>query len=116
VQLQTAGYARGVDQSHAPNLGVVFCGDDNLRKSLARPASPPELRFVRRETPSVTALGTSHRLMGVAPDRAAFQLPDITDGARHIAGRVGTPARELQIQPAQVPAGGVGPPTPTSSG
>ena len=107
-QLQTARFARDVDQSHAPDFGVVFCGDDNFSKSLARPASPAELRFVRRETPAVTALGTSHRLMGIAPDRAAFQIPDITNRARQIAGRVGAPPRDVQIQPAEVTAAGIG--------
>src|SRR5262249_31750207 len=91
--LQMARFARGIYQSHAPDFGVVFSRDDNFCKSLARPASPPEFCFVRREAPAVTALGTSHRLMGIAPDRAIFQLPDITDGTRHITGRVSTPAR-----------------------
>ena len=105
--LQTARFARDVDQSYAPDFGVVFCGDGNFRKSLARPASPPELRFVWRETPGVSALGTSHRLMSVAPDCAAFQIPDITNCGRHIAGRVGVPARDVQVQPAQVTAAGI---------
>src|SRR5260370_35069910 len=86
---QTARFARDVDQSHAPDFGVVFCGDDNFRKSLARPASPPELRFVWRKAPGVSALGTSHRLMRVAPDCAAFQIPDRTNRARHIPVRGG---------------------------
>src|SRR5262245_21128419 len=89
--LQAARFPRGIDQSHAPDLGVVFCGNDNFRKRFARPAFPSELCFVRRETPSVTALRTSHRLMGVTPDRAVFQIPKITDRAWHIAGRVGAP-------------------------
>src|SRR5438552_1676595 len=107
-QLKPTRLARGVNQSYTPDFGIVFCGDDDFCKSLARPASPPELRFIRRETPSVTTLGTSHRLMSVAPDRAAFQVPDITDGARHITGRVCAPARDVQIEPAQVAAAGIG--------
>ena len=106
--LKAARFARGIDQSDAPDFGIVFCGDDNFCESLAWPTCPPELRFVRRETPSVTTLWTSHRLMGVAPDRAAFQIPDITNRARHIARGVGTPACDIQIQPAQVTAAGIG--------
>ena len=106
-QFKTARFARDVDQGYAPDFGVVFCGDDNFRKSLARPASPPELRFVWCEAPGVSALGTSHRLMSVAPDCAAFQIPDITNRGRHIAGRVGVPARDVQVQPAQVTAAGI---------
>src|SRR5260370_35670496 len=106
--LQTARFARDVDQSHAPDFSVVFCGDNNFRKSLARPACPPELRFVWRETAGGSALGTSHRLMGVAPDCAAFQIPDITNRGRHIAGRGGGPAPDVHVQPAQVTAAGSG--------
>ena|SRR5437867_11002595 len=107
-QLQTARFARDVDQSYAPDFSVVFSGNDNFRKSLARPASSPELCFVRRETPAVTALGTSHRLMCVSPDRVTFRIADITNRTRRIARRVGVPARDVQIQPAQVAAAGIG--------
>src|SRR5260370_36534511 len=94
---QTARFARDVDQSHAPDFGVVFCGDDNFRKSLARPASSPELRFVWGETPCVSALGTSHRLMSVAPDCAAFQIPDIKNRGRRIAGVVSGQPRDVEV-------------------
>src|SRR5207248_8045482 len=87
-------------QSHAADFRVVFRGNGNFRDSLARSTPPPELRFVRRETPYVTTLGRSHRLMGVAPDHSAFQIPDITNRARHVAGRIGFPARHVQFQPA----------------
>src|SRR2546429_5322699 len=92
-QLQSTRFARGIHQSHASDLRVVFRGDDNFRDRLARPTPSPKLCFVRREAPGVTALGRSHRLMGVAPSRSAFQIPDITKRAGHVAGRVGPPAR-----------------------
>src|SRR5205814_2678769 len=76
-QLQPARFARSIHQSHAADFRVVFRGNDNFRNGLAQSAPPPKLRFVRRETPYVTALGRSHRLMGVAPNRSAFQVPDI---------------------------------------
>jgi hypothetical protein len=103
-QLQTARFARRVNQTYAPDFGVVFCGNNYFCKGLTRPTSPPEFCFVRREAPRVTTLGTSHRLMGVAPDRAAFQLPDVTNLTRHITGRVGAPARHVHVQPTQVAA------------
>src|SRR5438094_4940388 len=103
-QLQPARFARSIHQSHAADFPVVFRGDDNFRDGLAWSTPPPELRFVRRETPYVTALRRSHRLMGVAPDNSAFQIPDITNRARHIAGRIGYPAPHDQIQPAYLAA------------
>src|SRR5262249_19665999 len=66
-QLQSTRFARSIHQSHAPDFCVVFRGDDNFGDRLARPTPAPEFRFVRRETPSVTALRRSDRLMGIAP-------------------------------------------------
>src|SRR5207249_6138684 len=103
-QLQSTGFARRIHQRHSSDFRVVFRGDDNFRDRLARPTPPPKLRLVWSETPGVTALGRSHRLMGVAPSRSAFQIPDITKRARHIAGRIGAPTRYVQVQPTQVAA------------
>ncbi len=60
------------------------------------------------ETPGVTALGRSHGLMGVAPSRSTFQISNVAKQPRHVASRVGAPARHVQVQPAQVAAAGVG--------
>ena len=46
--------------------------------------------------------------MGVAPSRSAYQIPDITKRARHVAGRIGAPAGHVQVQPTQVAAAGIG--------
>src|SRR4029453_1307730 len=107
-QLQSTGFAGGIPQSHAADFGVVFRGDRNFRDRLARPTPPPKLCFVRRETPSVTALGRSPRFMGVAPSCSACQVPYITKWARRVAGCIGAPARHVQVQPTQVAAAGVG--------
>ena len=106
-QFHLAGFARSVDQGEAPDFGIVFRGNDNFRHGFTRTAAPPELRFVRRETPGVAALRTSHRLMGIAPDRAALQITQVTDGARRIAGGVSAPAGHIQIEPAQIATAGV---------
>src|SRR5207244_8731713 len=81
-QLQSTGFARGIHQRQSSDFRVIFGGDDNFGDRLARPAPPPKLRLIRGETPSVTALGRSHRLMGVAPSRSAFQIPDVKNWAR----------------------------------
>src|SRR5262245_2441093 len=91
-QLQSTGFARRIHQSHPSDFSIVFGGDDNFCDSIARPAPPAKLRFVRRKAPGVTALGSSHRLMSVAPNRSAFQIPDIAKRARHLASRIGAPA------------------------
>ena len=56
-QLQLACFARCVHQSHAPDFGIVFRGDNNFRDRLARSTSSPKLCLVRGEIPGVTALG-----------------------------------------------------------
>src|SRR5262249_7358761 len=107
-QLQSTRFARRIHQSHSSGFRVVFSRDNNFCDRLARPTPPPKLRFVRRETPGVTALRKSHRLMCIAPSRSTFQIPDIAKQSRHVASRIGAPARHVQIQPAQVAAAGVG--------
>jgi len=78
--------------AHASDFRVVFRRDGNFRNGFAWSAPSPELRFVRRKTPCVATLRRSHRLMGVAPNRSAFQIPEITNRARYFAGRIGVPA------------------------
>ncbi|KAG0506021.1 MAG: hypothetical protein Udaeo_06110 [Candidatus Udaeobacter sp.] len=107
-QLQLTRFARRIHQSHSSDFRVVFGGDDNFCDRLARSTPPPKLRFVRRETPGVTALRRSHRLMCVAPSRSTFQIADVAKQPRHVASRIGAPARHVQVQPAQVAAAGVG--------
>src|SRR6478672_2884165 len=103
-ELQLTGFARRIHQSHSSDFCVVFGRDDNFCNRLARSTPSPKLRFVRRETPGVTALRKSHRLMCVAPGRSTFQIPDVAKQPRHIASRVGTPACHVQVQPAEVAA------------
>ena len=107
-QLQSTPFARRIHQSHSSDFRVVFGRDDNFCDRLARPTPPPKLRFVRRETPGITALRRSHRLMCVAPSRSTFQIPDVAKQPEHIASRIGAPACHVQVQPAQVAAAGVG--------
>src|ERR1041385_2810699 len=95
--LQVTGFARRIHQSHSPDLRVVFGRYDNFCDRLARPTPPSKLRFVRRETPRIPALWKSHRLMCVAPSRSTLQIPDVAKQPRHVASRIGAPARHVQV-------------------
>src|SRR6478735_6501292 len=106
--LKSTAFPRRIHKSYPSNFRVVFGRDDNICDRLARPTPSPKLRFVRRETPRVTTLGNSHRLMCVAPDGSTFQIPDVAKQPGYIASRIGAPARHVKVQPAQVTGAGVG--------